>query len=107
MTAVKGKKVIVKHPSSHGKMIKEEFKSLYQVEKNVPVSTVRSNYSLNVFPFTSMNVGDSFLIPANDVHAKNPNGIHYAAHQYAKIKTGFSITTRLQLNKDRRVWRIK
>ena len=106
-TSVKSKKAVVKHAASNGKMIKNDFKSIYTVEKNIPVSTVRSNYSLNVFPFTSMNVGDSFLIPAGDIHAKSPNGIHYAAHQYSKIKVGFTITTRLQINKDRRVWRIK
>jgi len=79
----------------------------YIVDKNVPIGGVRSITNLNRFPFDQMNVGDSFLIPPGDKHAENPNSIHYAANQFAKMKPGFTVTTRLQLNKYRRVWRIK
>lgn len=81
--------------------------SPYTVEKGIPVEGVRSFSLVTVFPFESMNVGDSFLISPDDRFAKNPNTIHYAAQKYAKIKPGFTLTTRLQLNKFRRVWRIK
>jgi hypothetical protein len=79
----------------------------YKVDKNVPIGGVRSITNLNRFPFDQMNIGDSFMIPPDDKHAENPNSIHYAANQYAKMKPGFTVTTRLQLNKFRRVWRIK
>lgn len=81
--------------------------SPYTVERGVPVEGVRSFSLVNVFPFDLMNVGDSFLISPNDRYAENPNTIHYAAQKFAKMKPGFTVTTRLQLNKFRRVWRIK
>jgi len=79
----------------------------YQVEKGIKVEGFRNGHMQNMFPFELMKVGDSFLIPANDPAAKNPNTLHYAAKQYARMFPGFNITTRLQLNKDRRVWRLK
>lgn len=79
----------------------------YKVESNVKISGNRHAYSLDKFPFPLMKVGDSFLVPANDPVSKNPNSLHYAAKMYAREVPGFSITTRLQLNKERRVWRIK
>ncbi len=83
----------------------KEFK--YQVEKGVKIEGFRNGNAFNNFPFELMKVGDSFLIPGNDPVAKNPNVLHYAAKQYARMFPGFNITTRLQLNKDRRVWRLK
>lgn len=79
----------------------------YQVEKGVKIEGFRNGKAQVTFPFELMKVGDSFLIPANDPVAKNPNVLHYAAKQYARMFPGFNITTRLQLNKDRRVWRLK
>lgn len=79
----------------------------YKIESNIKISGNRHAYSLDKFPFPLMKVGDSFLIPANDPVAKNPNVLHYAAKMYAREVPGFTITTRLQLNKERRVWRLK
>lgn len=79
----------------------------YKVEKGVKITQVRSFSLLHKFPFSAMNVGDSFLIPATDPLAKSANSIHYAAKQYAKMHPGFTVTSRQQLNKERRVWRIK
>lgn len=79
----------------------------YKIERNVPIEGVRTVTSLNQFPFSQMNIGDSFLIPPGDKYAENPNTIHYAANKFARLKPGFTVTTRLQLNKYRRVWRIK
>lgn len=79
----------------------------YVIEKNVPIEGVRTRSLINTFPFPQMGIGDSFLIPPGDKYAENPNTIHYAAQQYAKIKSGFTVTTRMQLNKYRRVWRLK
>ena len=80
---------------------------IYEVEEGVVLMGTRNSNVNDKFPFPIMKPGDSFLIPPNDPAAKNPNVLHYAAKQYAKMKPGFIITTRLQLNKSRRVWRLK
>lgn len=82
-------------------------KYAYPVEKNIAVTGTRNTGFLDKFPFDAMNPGDSFLIPAKDPLCKNPNTLHYAAKQFAKLKPGFNITTRMQLDKSRRVWRLK
>lgn len=80
---------------------------IYEVESGVIMSP-RVKATDNPFPFEKMKVGDSFLIPAGDNIAKSPNPVHYAANRYAKhVKPGFAVTTRLLLDKSRRVWRIK
>ena len=79
----------------------------YTVEKKVQINGSRETGFLDKFPFEIMQPGDSFLIPAKDSRSKNPNTLHYAATQYARIRPGFTITTRQQLDKSRRVWRIK
>lgn len=80
---------------------------IYEVESGVMMAPRTRGTEIN-FPFELMKIGDSFLIPAKDNLSKSPNPIHYAAKQYAKhVKSGFMITTRLLLDKSRRVWRIK
>ena len=80
---------------------------IYEVESGV-IMAPRIKTGENPFPFEKMKVGDSFLIPAQDKLAKSPNPVHYAANRYAKhVKPGFAVTTRLLLDKSRRVWRIK
>lgn len=81
--------------------------SLYKVEAGVPITSMRVSYNGDRFPLGQMNVGDSFVIPASDPINKNPNTLHYAAKMYARQVPGFTLTTRLQLDKARRVWRIK
>lgn len=84
-----------------------ETNSPYKVESGVPITSQRVSYNGDRFPLGQMNIGDSFVIPASDPINKNPNTLHYAAKMYARIKPGFTLTTRLQLDKARRVWRIK
>jgi hypothetical protein len=79
----------------------------YKVESGVQITGVRSSDLFNKFPFDIMKVGDSFLIPAKDPLVKKPNALHYAGKQYARMKPGFSLTSRMQLTGERRVWRIK
>lgn len=81
--------------------------SPYKVEVGVPITSFRLSYNGDRFPLGQMNVGDSFVIPPNDPVNKNPNTLHYAAKMYARQVPGFTLTTRLQLDKARRVWRIK
>jgi hypothetical protein len=80
---------------------------IYKVESGIILAGVRNGSTEIKFPFALMNVGDSFLLPAKDAAAKTPNTLHYAAKQYAKFKPGFIITSRLQLDGSRRVWRLK
>ncbi len=80
---------------------------MYTVESGIIVSGARHTIDDLKFPFELMKPGDSFLIPANDPAAKSANTLHYAAKAYARIKPGFTITSRIQLNKSRRVWRLK
>ena len=79
----------------------------YVVEHNVQITGVRTSSLRNKFPFEIMKPGDSFLIPAKDPVAKKPNTLHYAAKLFARVKPGFLLTSRMQLNGERRVWRIK
>lgn len=79
----------------------------YAVESGIQIGGTRLRQTEMIFPFELMKVGDSFLIPANDPSAKSANRLHYAAKAYAKMKPGFTITSRLQLDKSRRVWRLK
>lgn len=80
---------------------------IYAVEQGVIMAGVRNSSTEIKFPFALMAVGDSFLIPAKDPLSKQPNSLHYAAKQYAKFRPGFTITSRLQLDGARRVWRLK
>ena len=79
----------------------------YKVESGIVISGARYSSFNMKFPFELMKPGDSFLIPPNDPSCKNPNTLHYAAKAYARMKPGFTITSRLQLDKSRRVWRLK
>ena len=79
----------------------------YVVEHNVELTGVRLSSLKDKFPFEIMKPGDSFLIPSKDPVAKKPNTLHYAAKQFARIKPGFALTSRMQLNGERRVWRLK
>lgn len=79
----------------------------YTVEVGVEITGVRLSSLRDKFPFEIMKPGDSFVVPAKDPVAKKPNTLHYAAKQFARIKPGFLLTSRMQLNGDRRVWRIK
>jgi hypothetical protein len=82
-------------------------KFVYKVEHGIEVTGVRLSGLRDKFPFEIMKPGDSFLIPSKDPVAKKPNTLHYAAKQFARIKPGFALTSRMQLNGERRVWRIK
>jgi hypothetical protein len=82
-------------------------KYAYKVEHNVVITSIRMSNIRDKFPFDIMKPGDSFLIPAKDPVAKKPNTLHYAANQFSKMKPGFALTSRMQLNGERRVWRIK
>lgn len=80
---------------------------LYKVEEGIMVQGVRHSSLEMKFPFELMKPGDSFLVPKGDATCKNPNTLHYAAKAYARMKPGFTITSRMQLDGSRRVWRLK
>ena len=103
----KAKKSVVKSASAIRKNEPNGKKFDYTVEHGVQITGSRISSLRDKFPFEIMKIGDSFLIPSKDPVAKKPNSLHYAAKQYAKFKPGFLITSRMQLNGERRVWRIK
>jgi hypothetical protein len=80
---------------------------VYAVEEGVIMAGVRNSSTDMKFPFAIMKVGDSFLIPTKDPVSKTPNSLHYAAKIFARYKPGFTVTSRLQLDGARRVWRLK
>jgi len=80
---------------------------IYNVEEGVIMAGVRNSSTDIKFPFALMKPGDSFLIPSKDPVCKQPNSLHYAAKQFARYKPGFAVTSRLQLDGARRVWRLK
>ena len=79
----------------------------YIVEKGVAMVSTRMRLKADSFPFTAMNIGDSFLIPSTDPIAKKSSTLHYVAKQYARMQPGFSVTTRILLDGSRRVWRLR
>lgn len=103
----KAKKNVVKSTTPVKKTETTGKKFDYTVEHGIQITGARISNLRDKFPFEMMKVGDSFLIPAKDPVAKKPNSLHYAAKQFAKSKPGFLITSRMQLNGERRVWRIK
>lgn len=105
--ATKAKKTVAKSTPLVKKVETNGKKYEYVVEHGVEITGARISNLRDKFPFEIMKPGDSFLIPAKDPVAKRPNTLHYAAKQYAKMKPGFLLTSRMQLNGERRVWRIK
>jgi hypothetical protein len=88
-------------------IVTKEKKYAYKVEHNVKLTSVRYTDVTEKFPFELMKIGDSFIIPDKDPVAKKPYTLYYAAIQYAKMIPGYTVTSRLQINGERRVWRIK
>lgn len=80
---------------------------MYKVEEGILVQGVRQSSLDMKFPFELMKPGDSFLIPKGDPTCKQPNTLHYAAKAYGRMKPGFTVTSRMQLDGSRRVWRLK
>lgn len=106
VTAKVTRKKLVAQPTFDESVLKDKT-YIYKVESGVILAGVRSGTADIKFPFAQMNVGDSFLIPAKDPIAKSANQLHYSAKIYARFKPGFTITSRLQLDGSRRVWRLK
>lgn len=116
MGRIAKKKVVVQRGTAAVKRIKptpmddtplKDRTYIYKVESGVILAGVRNSSTEIKFPFALMNVGDSFLLPAKDEASKSPNTLHYSAKMYARFKPGFTITSRLQLDGSRRVWRLK
>ena len=67
---------------------------MYEIEKSVPVAASRATK----YPFKMMEVGDSFLIPKDEI--VTPNQAHSAAKS-----AGVKVRTRMEKG-GMRVWRI-
>lgn len=79
---------------------------MYSIEKNVPMPA--SNNSRRIYPFASMSVGDSFLVPTSDdkdAAAKKRTKVAAAITADAK-RFGRKFATR-QVEGGVRVWRVR
>jgi hypothetical protein len=75
--------------------------STFKIEKTVPIPKT-SGKGGGIYPFATMEVGDSFLIPDG---SKNINSVRSAVTQAAR-RNGRKFTTRLT-DSGLRVWRIE
>ena len=80
------------------------------IEKNVPLPQGATSPS-NKYPWHSMDVGDSFFYPTNDM-TKRQNAMHSSVNYYRAVnhfsRDEFSITTRRRIEngvEGIRVWR--
>ena len=83
----------------------------YLIEKNVPIPTDSRGRELK-YPLKKMQVGDSFVVPANDVRwgkhtngGRQINGVSQSV-SYFQRKYGGRFTVRIQPDSSVRVWRI-
>lgn len=97
----KGKKQVVKMKTTSG---------IYRVESHVKLPTnkfVEANLEVNFeFPYESMKVGDSFVIPAKKNSVVTRSKMYNEARKFRKeINPKFAIVTRTQKDESRRIWR--
>jgi len=75
---------------------------MYQIEKNIPIPK-----SKNIYPFSEMEIGDSFLITMQDGDVRDKFRARIAAAIFSAHKnTERRFTSRLAGN-DLRIWRLK
>jgi len=83
----------------------------YLVESNVKLPTKHKFVEESVkseFPYDSMKVGDSFVIPAKENNTPKRSKMYYEAKKFRKdVNSKFAIVTRQQKDESRRVWRYK
>jgi hypothetical protein len=78
---------------------------MYPIEKGIPLPVSAGGGRISDYPFSTMEVGDSFFVPFGDRKVKNlQNSLRTNAAQYQPKK--FSIHT-LEDAKGVRCWRIK
>lgn len=79
---------------------------MYQIEKGIEVPAKKILAGRNsVYPFATMEVGDSFFVPQVDGKPKTDGSIRSAARQVAK-KLGFKFTVR-RVDGGFRCWRVE
>jgi hypothetical protein len=78
----------------------------FTIDKNVPVPASTAGRG-PVYPFTDMQVGDSFLVPvaAGEAATKRAAGLSRAASMNAKKNAGRKYTVR-KVEGGVRVWRL-
>ena len=80
----------------------------YEVEKGIEIPKSKKGKGVTKYPFSKMEIGDSFLIPKTDKNSSSIQSIVLAAcGLYRKRKNNnFKITTRI-VDGDIRAWRIE
>ena len=78
---------------------------MYQIEKGIEVLAKKIFVRKSIYPFATMEVGDSFFVPQVDGKPKTDGSIRSAARQAAK-KLGFKFTVR-RADGGFRCWRVE
>jgi hypothetical protein len=73
----------------------------YEIEKGVPVPEKGRPYKVK-YPIAKMEIGDSFVIEADDAKTNSRKSYLYAL----SARAGIRVTTRKQPDGSLRVWRI-
>lgn len=84
----------------------------YLVESNVklPAGRIVEDFVKDKleFPYKSMKVGDSFVIPAKENNTPKRSKMYYEAKKFRnEVNPKFAIVTRQQKDESRRIWRYK
>jgi hypothetical protein len=78
---------------------------MYQIEKGIEVPAKKIFVGKSVYPFATMEVGDSFFVPQVDGKPKTDGSLRSSARQAAK-KFGFKFTVR-RVDGGFRCWRVE
>lgn len=73
---------------------------MYEIEKGIPIPP--QNKGVRIYPFDTMEIGDSFLVPDG-----GGNKAVSALQQYRKKDTTRRFTVRAQPDGTMRIWRIE
>ena len=71
-----------------------------KIEKGIPIGSQRANLQTK-YPFKEMEIGDSFVVPKDELPKNGGCGLHNSA-RYVGVK----IATRTQTDGSVRVWRV-
>ena len=82
---------------------------MFKIEKNIPLPPRAGDGAPPKYPFLEMEVGDSFVIPADDPAFRTRQGggrVHPAQNCFAYYaKRGLKFASRSQPDGSMRVWR--
>ncbi len=80
---------------------------MYKIEKNLAIPT-RHNRRQSKYPWADLQIGDSFLVPFNEVNVKNErSNLHTSYRQWCRTRQLPERKISVQeVEKGFRVWRV-